>query len=265
MKRRPSRSSSSSSSATVYCQEGVQGPDPRAAPQHRLPPGGACGCRPAPDLLRHAGVPDQLRGGRGAGIADPLPNGYDPIRFPKVAKERRLVVLKRMQDQGLIDQNQATFIASAPASPGLQRPGGHHHRVANLTCVERKVRDELVKAEWLAPTEELRAAYPCSTAGSASPRQSTPDMVNKADAAAAAKPAAANPETAVALASVGAKPPGLCGRSSGGRGPRQGPGRDRGPARWAVIGIVVQGVHWSPPSARATASTVHLGPTPGEP
>ena len=36
------------------------------------------------------------------------PNGYDPIRFPKVAKERRLVVLKRMQDRGLIDQNQAT-------------------------------------------------------------------------------------------------------------------------------------------------------------
>src|SRR5690606_34264151 len=78
------------------------------------------------------------------------PNGYDPIRFPKVAKERRLVVLKRMQDQGLIDQNQATFIASVPL------PTRAHGRpvattTESLTYVERKIRDELLKAEWLAP------------------------------------------------------------------------------------------------------------------
>jgi len=129
------------------------------------------------------------------------PNGYDPIRFPKVAKERRLVVLKRMQDQGLIDQNQATFIASVPL------PTRAHGRpvattTESLTYVERKIRDELLKAEWLAPTEELRR-YLVFNGGLRITTTIDPDMQTAADAAAAANPLhAANPETAVALASV---------------------------------------------------------------
>lgn len=41
------------------------------------------------------------------------PNGYDPIDQPKIAKERRLIVLKRMIEEGLIDEDQSRFIATA--------------------------------------------------------------------------------------------------------------------------------------------------------
>ncbi|MGI9577167.1 MAG: transglycosylase domain-containing protein [Microthrixaceae bacterium] len=83
------------------------------------------------------------------------PNNYDPIENPEVAGERRGVALGRMVDEGLIDQEQADFIDALPVPTQVY---GRTSAVdsQSLTYVERKIRDELLKAEWLAPTEEER-------------------------------------------------------------------------------------------------------------
>lgn len=83
------------------------------------------------------------------------PTNYDPIENPEVAEDRRGVALSRMVDEGLIDQEQADFI------DGLPVPSEVYGRTSavdseSLTYIERKIRDELLEAEWLAPTEEER-------------------------------------------------------------------------------------------------------------
>lgn len=83
------------------------------------------------------------------------PNNYDPIENPEVATQRREVALGRMVDEGLIDQEQADFIDALPV------PSQVYGRTSavdsqSLGYVERKIRDELLDADWLAPTEEER-------------------------------------------------------------------------------------------------------------
>ena len=129
------------------------------------------------------------------------PNGYDPIRFPKVAKERRLVVLKRMQEQGLVTEQEATMIAASPLpTEAFGRPVAT--TTQSLSYVERKVRDELLNATWLAHTQELRR-YLIFNGGLRITTTIDPNMQRAAEEAAASNPLkAANPETAVALAAV---------------------------------------------------------------
>lgn len=129
------------------------------------------------------------------------PTGYDPIRYPKVAKERRLVVLKRMQEQDLVTAKEAAFIAAVPLPTQA-----HGRQVAatteSLSYIERKVRDELLNADWLAPTQELRR-YLVFNGGLRITTTIDPEAQRAAEAAAASNPLAkANPETAVALAAV---------------------------------------------------------------
>lgn len=129
------------------------------------------------------------------------PNGYDPIRFPKVAKERRVIVLSRMEEQGLVTEDEATFIAALPL-PTEAFGRTIALTTDSLTYVERKIRDELLSAEWLAPTEELRR-YLVFNGGLRITTTIDPTMQAAAEAAAASNPLkAANPETAVALASI---------------------------------------------------------------
>jgi penicillin-binding protein 1A len=83
------------------------------------------------------------------------PTGYDPIRFPDVSTDRRQVAVSRMLAEELINQEQADFINAVPV------PSATYGRTAardtsSLSYVERKVRDELLAAEWLAPTVEQR-------------------------------------------------------------------------------------------------------------
>ena len=129
------------------------------------------------------------------------PTGYDPIRYPKVAKERRQVVTKRMVEQGLIDVSQAKFINATPLpSQTFGRPPAATSQ--SLTYLERKVRDELLNATWLAPTVELRR-YLIFNGGLKITTTIDPRAQALAEKAAASNPLkAANPETAVALASV---------------------------------------------------------------
>lgn len=129
------------------------------------------------------------------------PNGYDPIRHPKLAKERRLIVLKRMEDQHLVGSQQARLIAVAPL-PTVAYPRPAATTTQSLSYVDRRVRDELLQAKWLAPTVELRR-YLIFNGGLKITTTIDPRMQQQADAAAAANPLRyANPETAVALAAV---------------------------------------------------------------
>lgn len=129
------------------------------------------------------------------------PNGYDPIKYPKLAKERRLVVLKRMMEQHLVTEDQARLIAVAPLpTQAFHRPVAT--TTDSLSYVDRKVRDELLKAQWLAPTPELRR-YLIFNGGLKITTTVDPQMQQQAEAAAASNPLkSANPETAVALAAI---------------------------------------------------------------
>lgn len=83
------------------------------------------------------------------------PTYYDPITYPEVALERREIVVGRMLDEGLIEPSEAEAITSAPL-PTRARALDATEPTQELTYLERKVRDELLAADWLAPTEELR-------------------------------------------------------------------------------------------------------------
>jgi penicillin-binding protein 1A len=83
------------------------------------------------------------------------PTGYDPIRFPEVSTERRQVAVSRMLAEGLVTQEQADFINAVPV-PAATYGRSAARDSSSLTYVERKVRDELLAAEWLAPTVEQR-------------------------------------------------------------------------------------------------------------
>jgi membrane peptidoglycan carboxypeptidase len=129
------------------------------------------------------------------------PTGYDPVRFPKVAKERRHVVLKRLLEERAITTEQAGFIEATPLpTQTFGQPVATSSQ--SLTYLERKIRDELLDAEWLAPTVELRR-YLIFNGGLRITSTIDPRAQQLAEAAARTNPLkAANPETAVALASI---------------------------------------------------------------
>ena len=129
------------------------------------------------------------------------PNGYDPIKYPDVASRRREVVVGRMVEVGVIDDDDATQILASPL------PIETHSSVSSassqdLTYYERKVRDELLKAEWLAPTEELRR-YLIFNGGLTITSTLDPRAQYIAQAASNSNPIQkANPETVAVVASV---------------------------------------------------------------
>jgi membrane peptidoglycan carboxypeptidase len=83
------------------------------------------------------------------------PSGNDPIRFPDAAKRRRSVALQRMIDTKMVDEKQAKFIDAVPVPSQVFGRGGAVDS-QSLTYLERKVRDELLQAEWLGSTPEQR-------------------------------------------------------------------------------------------------------------
>ncbi len=83
------------------------------------------------------------------------PSAYDPVRYPDVARQRREIVVRRMMAEGLIGQTEADLINAAPLPTDVQRVRSST-TAQDLSYFERHVRDELLDAEWLAPTEELR-------------------------------------------------------------------------------------------------------------
>jgi penicillin-binding protein 1A len=83
------------------------------------------------------------------------PTYYDPISYPDVARDRREIVVGRMLDEGLIDDAQAEQIVAGPL-PTRAQSVASSASAQELSYFERKVRDELLDAEWLAPTEDLR-------------------------------------------------------------------------------------------------------------
>ena len=129
------------------------------------------------------------------------PSNYDPIKNPELAAERRGVALTRMMDEGLIDQAQADFIEAVPL------PTEVYGRTAarssqSLSYVERKIRDELLEAEWLAPTVEQRR-YLIFNGGLRITTTIDPRAQELAETAAANNPIGQrDPQTAVALAAV---------------------------------------------------------------
>lgn len=129
------------------------------------------------------------------------PNGYDPIRYPDVARERREIVLGRMKEVGLIDEAQAELIAHGPL-PTTARATSSAATAEDLDYFERKVRDELLDAEWLAPTEELRR-YLIFNGGLTITSTFDPRAQLLAQAASDSNPLAArNPETFAVVAAV---------------------------------------------------------------
>ena len=129
------------------------------------------------------------------------PNGYDPIKFPKVAATRRHVVLLRMQEEKLVTKEQAAAIDASPLpTQTFGRPTATTSQ--NLTYLETKVRDELLGAAWLAPTEELRR-YLIFNGGLKITTTIDPRAQQIADATAANNPLGkANPESRVAMVSI---------------------------------------------------------------
>ena len=83
------------------------------------------------------------------------PSAYDPVRYPDVARQRREIVVRRMMAEGLIGQTEADLINAAPLPTDVQRVRSST-TAQDLSYFERHVRDELLDAEWLAPTRELR-------------------------------------------------------------------------------------------------------------
>ncbi|MEX0767242.1 MAG: transglycosylase domain-containing protein [Microthrixaceae bacterium] len=83
------------------------------------------------------------------------PTGYDPLRFPKVATRRREVVLGRLVEVGALTKDEAAFVEQTPLPTEIVKSSSSA-TAQDLTYFERKVRDELLSAEWLAPTEALR-------------------------------------------------------------------------------------------------------------
>ena len=129
------------------------------------------------------------------------PTGYDPIKYPKVAAERRRVVLLRMVEEKVATQAEADYINASPLpTQSFGRPAAT--TTQNLTYVERKIRDELVDAEWLASTEELRR-YLIFNGGLKITTTIDPRAQQLAEAAAAENPVkASNPNSQVAMVTV---------------------------------------------------------------
>ncbi|MFZ4669596.1 MAG: transglycosylase domain-containing protein, partial [Microthrixaceae bacterium] len=129
------------------------------------------------------------------------PNGADPIRYPEVAKRSRTLVLGRMETEGLLTADEARFIDATPLpSETYGEERGEQTQV--LTYVERQIRDELLDAQWLAPTEDLRR-YLIFNGGLRITTTINPTAQAQAEAAADANPLkSANPETFVAMTAI---------------------------------------------------------------
>lgn len=129
------------------------------------------------------------------------PNGYDPIRHPDVARKRRAVVAGRLADEGIIDEAEAELIDLAPLprqvfSLGFARSG------RQLSYFERHVRDELLDAEWLAPTREMRK-FLIFNGGLTITSTFDPRAQFLAEVASASNPIArANPDSVAVVAAV---------------------------------------------------------------
>jgi penicillin-binding protein 1A len=129
------------------------------------------------------------------------PNGYDPIANPERAEERRNVVLRRMVDEGIIDEQQAELIRLVPV-PNRVVNAPSSASAQDLTYFERKVRDELLDAEWLAPTRELRR-YLIFNGGLTITSTMDPRAQLLAELAAESNPIAqSNPEAVAVVAAV---------------------------------------------------------------
>ncbi len=129
------------------------------------------------------------------------PNGYDPIRYPDVADRRRQIVLGRLVDVGLLSRAEADLLGGVPLPTEAQ--GSKASATAeDLDYIERQVRDELLRAEWLAPTAELRR-YLIFNGGLTIHSTFDPNAQRLAEEAAATNPVAArNPETVAVVAAV---------------------------------------------------------------
>lgn len=129
------------------------------------------------------------------------PTNYDPIKNPELAKSRRKVALGRMEAEGLLSGDQVAFIDS------LGLPTQVYGRTAardsqSLSYAERKIRDELLEAQWLAPTVEQRR-YLIFNGGLRITSTIDPRAQALAEQAAADNPiATSDPQTAVSLAAV---------------------------------------------------------------
>jgi len=129
------------------------------------------------------------------------PTGYDPIRYPDVAERRRQVVVGRMVEVGVISDAEATSILESPL-PTETFSSVTSASAQDLSYYERKVRDELLDAEWLAPTEELRR-YLIFNGGLTITSTLDPRAQYLAQLASDSNPiGAANPETVAVVASV---------------------------------------------------------------
>lgn len=129
------------------------------------------------------------------------PTGYDPIRFPEVATRRREVVSGRMAEVGIITRKQADEITASPL-PTETHSSVSSASAQDLSYYERKVRDELLDAEWLAPTEDLRR-YLIFNGGLTITSTLDPRAQYLAQLASNSNPIAkANPETVAVVASV---------------------------------------------------------------
>ncbi len=129
------------------------------------------------------------------------PTGYEPINNPEVAADRREVALSRMVDEGLITQEQSEFISAVPVpTERFGRTAAIDSR--SLSYIERKVRDELLNAEWLADTQEQRR-YLIFNGGLNITTTIDPRAQALAEASAAKNPIESrDPRTEVALAAV---------------------------------------------------------------
>lgn len=129
------------------------------------------------------------------------PTNYDPITYPRVARERREIVTGRMVDEGLIDDAEAADVNTRPLPTSAQTVGSSAS-AQELSYFERKVRDELLDAEWLATTEELRR-YLIFNGGLTITSTMDPRAQFFAQLAADQNPVKArNPEAAAVVASV---------------------------------------------------------------
>lgn len=129
------------------------------------------------------------------------PNGYDPIRFPEIAQERRRIVTNRLAELDLIDEQEAERINATPVPSAVQNVASSAS-ARELSYFERKVRDELLDAEWLAPTKELRR-YLIFNGGLTITSTMDPRAQLLAEAAALENPVAElNPESVAVVASV---------------------------------------------------------------
>lgn len=129
------------------------------------------------------------------------PNGYDPIRYPDVAHRRRKIVLARLVDVGLLTRAEADLLGAVPL-PTEARDRRSAASAEDLDYVERQVRDELLRVEWLAPTQELRR-YLIFNGGLTITSTIDPNAQALAEQAAATNPVAdRNPNTVAVVAAV---------------------------------------------------------------